>query len=152
MYGRCFEAMSLSTLACSLYLIAAGLFRRLWRSGVHTYHRGCVGRLRLLSWRLQTWILRQRMVEATSLPSGVRLVAGVDLSCIKGSETDACAALVVLELPSLAVVYEDMERVTLNVPYMPGFLAFREVRHCTSVRSAPLCGTDRGRCEAQGAP
>jgi len=110
------------------------LLRRFWRRDVHE-HRGGVGWLRLFWWRLQTWLLRRRMLEQDA-PSVAecRLVGGVDVSFIKGSDTDACAALVVLQLPSLAVVYEDMERVTLTAPYMPGYLAFREV--CARVAHA----------------
>ncbi|CAM9997535.1 unnamed protein product, partial [Ectocarpus fasciculatus] len=59
----------------------------------------------------------------------LRLVGGVDISFVKGSEENACASLVVLEFPSLQTVYEAYERVTMNHPYMSGFLAFREVDH-----------------------
>ncbi|CAM9934897.1 unnamed protein product [Ectocarpus sp. 8 AP-2014] len=59
----------------------------------------------------------------------LRLVGGVDISFVKGSEENACASLVVLEFPSLQTVYEAYERVTMNHPYISGFLAFREVDH-----------------------
>ncbi len=42
-------------------------------------------------------------------------------------EQRACASLVVLSFPSLDVVYERFEMVVLSEPYIPGFLAFREV-------------------------
>eukprot|EP00050_Salpingoeca_kvevrii_P022684 m.130609 g.130609 ORF g.130609 m.130609 type:complete len:204 (-) comp9790_c0_seq2:403-1014(-) len=58
----------------------------------------------------------------------LRYVGGVDISFIKGNDVDACAGLVVLELPSMNVVYEDFEMVQLDAPYIPGFLAFREVK------------------------
>ncbi|KAL6208116.1 hypothetical protein ACLB2K_019068 [Fragaria x ananassa] len=38
----------------------------------------------------------------------------------------ACGTLVVLDIHTLQVVYEDHSVVTLSVPYVPGFLAFRE--------------------------
>lgn len=57
----------------------------------------------------------------------LRLVGGVDISFVKGSEENACATLVVLEYPSLETVYEAHERVTMPLPYISGFLAFREV-------------------------
>ena len=120
---------------------AAALLRRLWRRDVHPD----VGWLRLLSWRLQTRLLRRRMLEADLRHlADVRLVGGVDVSFVKGSDTDACAALVVLELPSLAVVYEDCERVCLTAPYVPGFLAFREVRRTRIARA----GLPRVSCRA----
>merc|ERR1711924_427637 len=49
------------------------------------------------------------------------------ISFIKGSETDACAALVVLDADSLEVVHSVCRRVVLTAPYVPGYLAFREV-------------------------
>jgi deoxyinosine 3'endonuclease (endonuclease V) len=60
-------------------------------------------------------------------PNKLSYVAGVDISFIKGNEVDACAALVVLTWPSLEVVYEKYEMVELTLPYIPSFLAFREV-------------------------
>eukprot|EP00897_Mesotaenium_endlicherianum_P002605 jgi/Mesen1/2372/ME000156S01518 len=73
-------------------------------------------------------------VEATaahqSLPGGtgreLQYVGGVDISFRKEDPNDACAALVVLELTSMEVVYEAYERITMDLPYMAGFLAFRE--------------------------
>lgn len=57
----------------------------------------------------------------------LRLVGGVDISFVKNREDDACATLVVLEFPSLNVVYEAHDKVTMEHPYVAGFLAFREV-------------------------
>mmetsp|Transcript_7561 Transcript_7561/g.23290 ORF Transcript_7561/g.23290 Transcript_7561/m.23290 type:complete len:267 (+) Transcript_7561:85-885(+) len=56
----------------------------------------------------------------------LKYIGGVDISFIKGNNVDACAALVVLEYPSLEVVYEDMLMVELTLPYIPTYLAFRE--------------------------
>ena len=50
------------------------------------------------------------------------------------SKTDsqkACAALVVLAYPSFEVLYEDYEIDTTDYPYIPGFLAFKEVPSLT---------------------
>ena len=47
-----------------------------------------------------------------------------------GLSTDvACASLVIQAFPSMQTVYQDYHVVTLDVPYIPGFLAFREVPH-----------------------
>ncbi|CAN0446783.1 unnamed protein product, partial [Discosporangium mesarthrocarpum] len=59
----------------------------------------------------------------------LRLVGGVDISFVKGSNENACAALVVLSFPTLDVVYQAFESVTMDQPYISGFLAFREVVH-----------------------
>lgn len=58
--------------------------------------------------------------------SELRLVGGLDISFIKGNERDACVCLVVVELPSMQVVYQECCMVTLHLPYIPSFLAFRE--------------------------
>mmetsp|Transcript_90653 Transcript_90653/g.157114 ORF Transcript_90653/g.157114 Transcript_90653/m.157114 type:complete len:295 (-) Transcript_90653:5-889(-) len=73
----------------------------------------------------ELWLLEgdEPKVDGVSL----RLVGGVDLSFVKGDDVNACAALVVLEYPSLKVVYEDYQMVQLTVPYLAGYLAFREV-------------------------
>eukprot|EP00297_Palpitomonas_bilix_P025672 CAMPEP_0113894188 /NCGR_PEP_ID=MMETSP0780_2-20120614/16553_1 /TAXON_ID=652834 /ORGANISM="Palpitomonas bilix" /LENGTH=273 /DNA_ID=CAMNT_0000884649 /DNA_START=86 /DNA_END=907 /DNA_ORIENTATION=- /assembly_acc=CAM_ASM_000599 len=55
-------------------------------------------------------------------------VGGLDISFVKDT-TDALAALVVVEYPSMKVVYEDYQQCTMSKPYINGFLAFREVEH-----------------------
>ncbi|KAK4559199.1 hypothetical protein RGQ29_008447 [Quercus rubra] len=58
----------------------------------------------------------------------LRYVGGVDISFSKEDTSVACGTLVVLDIQSqdLQVVYHDYYLVTLTVPYVPGFLAFRE--------------------------
>jgi len=63
--------------------------------------------------------------SSSSSSSSILLIAGVDLSFVDGT-ADACAALVVCHFPSMRVVYERYEWVTLKEEYRPGFLAFRE--------------------------
>ncbi|XP_013625802.1 PREDICTED: endonuclease V isoform X2 [Brassica oleracea var. oleracea] len=65
----------------------------------------------------------------TELPQGsetLKYVGGVDISFSKDDSSVACACLVVLELPSLRVVHNELSLLRLQVPYVPGFLAFRE--------------------------
>ncbi|KAM7267855.1 hypothetical protein ACFE04_010021 [Oxalis oulophora] len=57
----------------------------------------------------------------------LKYVGGVDISFSKEDSSLACACLVVLDFNSLEIVYQDFLLVTLQVPYVPGFLAFREV-------------------------
>lgn len=63
----------------------------------------------------------------------VQRLAGVDISFLKGSNEHACASLVVLQFPSLEVVYEAFTYVCLPAPYIAGFLAFREVPALTKL-------------------
>ena len=91
-------------------------------------------RATLCLWWIQQRRLRRRLIETDLVDAeAVLLVGGVDVSFIKDSETDACAAIVVCSLPSLEVVYERYERVVLKAPYIPGYLAFREVDFLVSL-------------------
>ena len=56
----------------------------------------------------------------------LRYVGGVDLSFAK-EDSIACGALVVMDIETMQVVYEDFDIVQLTMPYVAGFLAFREV-------------------------
>lgn len=78
--------------------------------------------------RLREQVVEQDTEQWQKTPdfSGLERVAGVDLSFIKGDEVNACAQLVVLSYPQLEVLYEDSTMVALTMPYMAGFLAFRE--------------------------
>ncbi|CAH2077393.1 unnamed protein product [Thlaspi arvense] len=70
-----------------------------------------------------------KLSSSVELPQGsemLRYVGGVDMSFAKEDPSVACACLVVLELRSLRVVHHDFSLLHLHVPYVPGFLAFRE--------------------------
>lgn len=60
---------------------------------------------------------------------GLKYVAGVDISFSQDVENLACSYLTVLSYPDMKVVYEDSEFVKLTMPYVSGFLAFREASH-----------------------
>lgn len=86
-----------------------------------------LARQRTRWWLRQRW-LRLFLVERDVVRiSAARLVGGVDISFVKGSATDACAALVVCDLNDDCVVHAACRRVALTAPYIPGYLAFREV-------------------------
>lgn len=59
--------------------------------------------------------------------SRLRLIGGVDISFVKDDPVNACATLVVLSFPELKVQYELSKMIQLTLPYIPSFLAFREV-------------------------
>lgn len=65
----------------------------------------------------------------------LKYVGGVDLSFSKDDSSIACGTLVVLDLTTQKVVYEDSSIVRLHIPYLPGFLAFREVLYIFSILS-----------------
>jgi len=57
----------------------------------------------------------------------LKYIGGMDISFVKDSNVDACANLVVLSYPELEIVYESNDMIKLQLPYISGFLAFREV-------------------------
>jgi deoxyinosine 3'endonuclease (endonuclease V) len=75
-----------------------------------------------------TWKLPSgEVIGSGSVEEDLKYLGGVDISFIKDNDVDACASLVVLSYPSMQVVYERYEMVKLTLPYVSGFLAFREV-------------------------
>ncbi|XP_069808182.1 endonuclease V isoform X2 [Dendropsophus ebraccatus] len=88
----------------------------------------------LSSWERKQNALRDRLITSNTetwqnMPNlqGLERIGGVDLSFVKEDETIACASLIVLSYPDLEVIYEDCQMVTIDAPYVAGFLAFREV-------------------------
>jgi len=71
------------------------------------------------------WEISDLEHEITKPP--LKRIGGVDISFIKDNEVNACASLVVLSFPEFEVIYSRFEMVELKLPYMSGFLAFREV-------------------------
>ena len=73
-------------------------------------------------------LLKKKLIKEDEFEGdSLKYVGGVDISFLKEDSSVACGTLVVLNLQTLQVVYEDFSLVTVQVPYVPGFLAFREV-------------------------
>ncbi|GAU15160.1 hypothetical protein TSUD_08980 [Trifolium subterraneum] len=90
------------------------------------------------NWKTEQNILKEKLIKednfawkllssASQIGSReLRYVGGCDISFSKHDPSLACGTLVVLDFHTLEVVYQDFSLVTLNVPYVAGFLAFRE--------------------------
>ncbi|CEP10748.1 hypothetical protein [Parasitella parasitica] len=59
--------------------------------------------------------------------TGLKYVGGVDLSFPLGDHENAVACLIVMKMPDLQIVYKEFLHTKLHLPYISGFLAFREV-------------------------
>lgn len=68
--------------------------------------------------------LREK-IEEREVPGEVRLVAGLDISGLRG-ESPAIGAAILLSYPGLIVVEQSTVQGVLEFPYVPGFLSFRE--------------------------
>ncbi|XP_035707155.1 endonuclease V isoform X2 [Folsomia candida] len=80
---------------------------------------------------LRSNIITSDSEEWQSDLNSLKLVAGLDISYPKDahdkSHSDAYAALVICKFPSMEIVHQDVELCQPDVPYVPGFLAFREL-------------------------
>jgi len=74
-----------------------------------------------------SWKLSSKGASQGKKGEELRYVGGVDISFSKDDPSKACGTLVVLDFHTLQLLYHDFSFVTLQVPYVPGFLAFREV-------------------------
>ena len=59
----------------------------------------------------------------------MKTVAAFDISSPKDDETIGYVCMVVMSYPQLKVLWEGSALVTIDAPYCPGFLAFKEVPH-----------------------
>ena len=67
-------------------------------------------------------------LAAENLQTDLKLIGAMDISYRKSDEQQGVACLVVCEYPSMKVVYEDYHiEVNISHPYVPGFLAFKEM-------------------------
>ncbi|KAG6591161.1 Chaperone DnaJ [Phytophthora cinnamomi] len=87
----------------------------------------------VVQWHLGSHVGDAAATAETKSCRKLSRVAGVDISFLKGSNEHACASIVVLEYPSLSVLYEAFTYVSLPAPYIAGFLAFREVPALTKL-------------------
>ena len=69
------------------------------------------------------WVLDRNNPANTTLTR----VGAVDISYSKHDQKKAVAAIVIFAFPSMDVIYEDFEKEEADYPYVPGFLAFKEV-------------------------
>ncbi|XP_077980516.1 endonuclease V-like [Glandiceps talaboti] len=76
---------------------------------------------KLITENTETW-------QSSKEFEGLEYVGGVDISFVKGDNVNACASLIVCSYPDLEVIHSDCTMVQLTSPYIPGFLAFREVK------------------------
>lgn len=84
----------------------------------------------LTKWRKEQDELKQKLItEDDPSLKEIIYVGGVDISFDKFDSSIGISALVICDYKTLKIVYEDYELVKIEEPYIPGFLAFREVKH-----------------------
>lgn len=109
--------------------------------GLHTSSR-----MTTQAWEEEQLRLASLVTLVDDLPAPPTVVGGLDLS-FSSDGSHACASLAIVELPSLRLLWELHHVVRVDVPYVPGFLAFREVP-----AYAALIAAARTRSAATGEP
>ena len=84
----------------------------------------------LCKWRKEQAELKKKLIKEDD-PSlkEIKYIGGVDISFDKYDSTIGISALIICDYKTLKIVYEDYELIKIEEPYIPGFLAFREVKH-----------------------
>ena len=59
----------------------------------------------------------------------IRYVCGLDISFDKKDDTNACAYVTIFDLETNKIIYEDFKLCKMEIPYISGFLGFREIPH-----------------------
>jgi endonuclease V len=59
----------------------------------------------------------------------IRYIGGLDISFDKHDEQNACAYLTIFDLQTNTIIYEDYKLCKMEIPYISGFLGFREIPH-----------------------
>jgi deoxyinosine 3'endonuclease (endonuclease V) len=84
-----------------------------------------------LKWEKEQALIRGKIVEKnefTWTPFDMDLVAGVDISASKKDTDVACATLIIYSRHLGKALHEESQIFNISgQPYVPGFLAFREV-------------------------
>ena len=97
----------------------------------------------LEEWRKEQDNLKQKLIKSdfynfnldnnnNNNITELKYIAGMDISASKHIDNMAVSALVVCDR-NLKIVYEDYKLVNMDEPYIPGFLAFREVKHLVNL-------------------
>jgi len=59
----------------------------------------------------------------------IKYVGGLDISFDKKDENNACAYLTIYDITTNKIVYEDYYLCKMTIPYISGYLGFREIPH-----------------------
>ncbi len=72
----------------------------------------------------------QNIIKTNTLdPNSIRYIGGLDISFDKKNNLLACAYLTIYDLQINQIIYEDYKLCVMKIPYISGFLGFREIPH-----------------------
>lgn len=82
------------------------------------------------SWRKKQMKLKNKIIEKNDKNftiDSIKYIGGMDISMSQKHDKKACASLVVTSFPDMKVAYKEDLMVDVENPYVPSFLAFKEV-------------------------
>lgn len=90
--------------------------------------------VKLEKWKAEQNDLKSKLVEVDDLSFDINnqdniKIAGVDISASKINPNKAIVGFCVINSKDFSILYEDYDLVEMTEPYVPGYLAFREVEH-----------------------
>ena len=89
-----------------------------------------VGQEKLQNWAKEQENLKNNLSnEDDPILQDIMYIGGMDISFDSKDKKVGISGLVILDYKSLEIVYEDYNVIKIDEPYVPGFLAFREVKH-----------------------
>jgi len=60
-------------------------------------------------------------------PNNIRYIGGLDISFDKNDDSKACGYLTIFDITTNQIVWEEYKKCILDIPYVSGFLGFREI-------------------------
>jgi deoxyribonuclease V len=89
---------------------------------------GSISQWKMSRWRAVQRKLAQRVIRQDSFSKPLKLVAGIDVAY---NQERAFSATVVMRYETLEIVESEATKSTVENPYIPSFLAFRELKPMT---------------------
>lgn len=86
----------------------------------------------LSKWYEEQNLLKTKLIEKDDFNcnvNGIKLIGGMDISASVSNPNVAIVALIICNTENFEVIYEKYEFVEMTQPYIPGYLAFREIEH-----------------------
>lgn len=91
--------------------------------------------IEITSDQLETWKNEQNKLKenilyenmSNNFYDSIKYIGGVDISFDRNNPDKCCAYLIILNFDDLSVVYEDYIIGKMTIPYISGFLGFREI-------------------------
>lgn len=85
---------------------------------------------RIIEWEAYQLSNKNKIIKEDIIKEeDIKYVGGLDISFDKKDENNACAYLTIYDITTNQIVYEDYYLCKMTIPYISGYLGFREIPH-----------------------